>query len=100
MSARLDLAVAAMREADNCDRHNHRRTRRAHREGVPVLISAAMGGCDACALLALLAALRVVLAEPSDAAALEASHPYTGGYTRVRAAFAADLAALEAEAKR
>ena len=97
MSARLDLAVAAMREADNCDRHNHRRTRRAHREGVPVLISAAMGGCDACASLALLAALRVVMAEPSrvalDACGETVEHA-------IRIAFAADLSALEAEAKR
>ena len=73
--SRLDRAVAAMRAADSC-------------------------GCTPCARLALLAALRVVMAEPSDAAALEGDRPYAGDYARVRAAFAADLAELETEARR
>ena len=56
--------------------------------------------CAACARLAMLAALRVVMAEPSDAAALESDRPHAGNYSLVSAAFAADLAELETEARR
>lgn len=87
---RLDRAVAAMINAQACPAHRH-----MYGGYAIYATSSTLATCPPCARLALLAALRVVLAEPSVETAAA-----VGSARRACAAFAAELAALEQEARR
>lgn len=105
MASRLDRAGDALINAQACSRHGG--TRGGY---VAYSTASTLAICAGCRRLALLAALRVVLAEPSGASALaveesiqRGSACYSDGVPNgahvLRAAFAATLAELEQVAR-
>ena len=110
--SRLDLGVEALRNATACMDHHLCEIMGDKRPCAETVHDKAVEhlGCDACCALALLAALRVVMAEPS-ANAVEQLVRRKGSArgqlaeqvacrSRLVCAFAADLAELETEARR